>query len=301
MTSRPSTPAANAVSHGLTAKKYLPAELSSAVAEYRGALFDELVPQGPLAEILVAELARHGAAMQLAQSAEAAALQVAAQNATALGTLGAVHDDDNRPYVAAMASDIVERTARYRRQHERSFFAALAHLHELHRAPPPHLEPSMLFASEDDCAAYLQHWQRKQKFQCPHCQHQKRITLRSRQAFECENCHHQFSDRCGTLYANSHLPLMVWFAVVQRAVVNPNVTSDELLTATRVARRATIATVRRKVLAALASPDADRLLAGVNRLALASHATWVKRSVGRLADKTNNSQTGGSIRHQPVT
>src|SRR3954447_3857145 len=87
MTKKSSSPGTNAVAHGLTAKKFLPAALAAAVADYRASLFNELAPQGPLAEILVSELARHAAAMQMSEKAEAAALRTAEANSSALAVL----------------------------------------------------------------------------------------------------------------------------------------------------------------------------------------------------------------------
>jgi len=286
----PITPAANAVAHGLTAKKHLPASLAAAVTEFRAALFEELKPQGPLAEILVAELARHGAAMQFAEQAEAAALRTAESNSTALDALSAIPRDD-LPYVAAMSSELVERTARYRRQHERSFFAALGRLRESLHARP--IDPGIaLFSTEDQAAEYLADWQQKQKRRCLHCNKRKFICLRSRSAFECAACGKQYSNRWGTVLANSHVPLLAWFTVIECVVLNPKATADELAERLPIARRATIANLIRKVSAALAAPNADQLLAGVNRHAVDRVLTWSKCHSEDQSNKTNDSRSG---------
>src|SRR5688572_6883696 len=171
-------PAANAIAHGLTAQKYLPANLAATVAQYREALFAELRPTSILQEILVAELARHGAAIQLANAMEAAAMSAAQQNATALVTLATVQADD-APYLAAAMSETVERAARYRRHHERSFFAALTQFREVASAGSPSRLPE-LFQTDDDCVHYLLKWQMKTKWQCAHCESSKRNALYGR-------------------------------------------------------------------------------------------------------------------------
>ena len=55
---------ANAVTHGLTAKKILPEKLRRQTAQLREQLSEELCPTSALESILVDELARHAAALK---------------------------------------------------------------------------------------------------------------------------------------------------------------------------------------------------------------------------------------------
>jgi transposase-like protein len=282
------TSAGNAVTHGLTSKTIFPAALAEAVDHFRAALFAELNPQTSLGEILVSQLAHHAAAMQMASSAEAAALRTGEQNAAAIELLANIHGDDLR-YVSALSSHMLERTARYRRGHERSFFSALNRL-----TPPqsaaPNVEVGCLFASEDQCEEYLTEWQgRQRKWRCPRCQAKKRSWLRSRHAYECAGCHKQYSTRFGTLFAKSRAPLLAWFLVVEKVVAHPQITAAELAKTLPVTRQATVKMLIGKVTAALTSPDAARLLAGVNRIVADHYTTWAKCSRPPARDKTKKS------------
>ncbi len=286
----PTTPssAGNAVTHGLTAKTIFPAALTEAVADFRAALFAELNPQTPLQEILVGQLAHHAAAMQMASSAEAAALRTGEQNAAAIELLANIQGDDLR-FVSALSSHMVERTARYRRGHERSFFTALNRL-----TPPvsaaPDVEAACLFATEEQCEAYLRDWQKRQrKWRCPGCQAKKRSWLRTRQAYECTGCHQQYSTRFGTIYAKSRVPLLAWFVVVEQVISRPQITTAELAGVLPITRPATMGMLIRKVTAALVSPEAERLLAGVHRLVVNRSPTWAKWSPPPSANKTKKS------------
>jgi transposase-like protein len=299
MAAKTTASAGNAVTHGLTSKTIFPAALAEAVDRFRAALFAELKPQTPLDEILVSRLAHHAAAMQMASSAEAAALRTGEQHAAAIELLANIHGDDLR-YVSALSSDMVERTVRYRRGHERSFFSALNRL-----TPPQSIAPSVevgcLFESEDQCEEYLTAWQRRQrKWRCPRCQAKKRRWLHTRHSFECAVCNKQYSTRFGTLYAKSRAPLLAWFLVVEKVVAHPQITAAELAKTLPVTRQATVKMLIGKVTAALASNDAERLLAGVHRMVADHYTTWAKCSGPPARDKTKKSlPTSGVGRSTP--
>ena len=66
------------------------------------------------------------------------------------------------------------------------------------------------FASEDDCRDYLAQLRWPDGFVCPRCQARKYWSMK-RGLYWCQGCDRQTSVTAGTLFADSHKPLRLWF------------------------------------------------------------------------------------------
>ena len=129
---RPS-PAGNALWHGLTATTFLPDTLRLRTDHLAAELRRELRPVGVVQLVLVDEIARHAAGMELAGHAEGSILRYCGQQQAQLDLLldgdGPINAD--AIVTAAVSSQPLERLGRYRRLHERGFHTALSRLRDL--------------------------------------------------------------------------------------------------------------------------------------------------------------------------
>jgi hypothetical protein len=238
----------------------LAAELADRAAAYQSAFAAELKPQGVVASIVIGQLAAHAAAMTLAAEAEAASLELAAQNSSAVRDCAGLNAR-NSNLVAAIASEPVARAVRFHTAHARGFYPGIRALEQVGRLLRSADVPQ-LFKTEDECAQYLYNWQRRQSWQCLSCGSGKRCWLRSGARFEC-CCGRQYSVRVDTLFAGSHVSLLAWFQVVLAILVEPHLPIDELAHRVSIVRRATVRAMAKRVTIAIDSPQADQLLAGL--------------------------------------
>jgi transposase-like protein len=259
----------NALRHGLTSSKILPPALRAAVAANRDRLRQELLPRNFLEEILVSELARHAAYLEFAEQAEASALGVAAAFRPDLCVLG--QDDlpitaEDLALTAAVTSDAAARVTVYRRLHERGLSSAMRSFHALREnSRPPQPAVAEQFPDEASCQAYLAARFHSPRWRCPRCDHARGYWLDSRRRWECAGCKMQFGERAGTILERSPLPLATWFVAIGVVSANLEITATELARRISVRRLGTVRSLIKKIRAAMASPDADRLLAGLQR------------------------------------
>jgi len=68
------------------------------------------------------------------------------------------------------------------------------------------------FADEDACLAYLARLRWPDGFVCPHCGSGRCWRPARRRKLRCAGCRREISITAGTVFADSHLPLMTWFA-----------------------------------------------------------------------------------------
>ena len=263
-------PAANAVTHGLTAKKFIPDLLAERREGYAHGLADELQPASTLEAVLVVEIARHAAGMEFATHAEEAAIRNGARQHEELGSVlqtGVALDTD-----AALATALVTPAAlqafRQRRAHQRGFHLTLDRLHTL-QAARREVRPQQLydmFSAESACVDYLAGRLRADTWRCPRCGCGEGYWLPERQRRQCRHCHAQIGFRTATVMEHSPLPLTTWFRGIIELVQDPSIALDELQARLGLRRRATLQGVLARISAAMASPDADRLLAGLPRI-----------------------------------
>lgn len=263
----------NAVKHGLTATTLLPEVLQPGRFEqYQQELHRDYPPGSVLERILLAEIARHSAALDLGQKAEGAVLR---QGALSVGQLmaAAVQDPAAREDIslaAAVSTDGLDRFARYRRGHERALFTAIKKLQELRdtKKSPGTKDSSVSapdFAGENACREYL-----KQRLvdhpRCPHCGGDKGSWLEKRQRWQCAGCRRQVGLTAGTVMAGSRMPLAKWFAAIRTLLCHPETTLSDLAQAIGVRRLSTVRSVEKSIKAAMESENAGELLAGLDRL-----------------------------------
>ncbi|MCP5019747.1 MAG: IS1595 family transposase [Ketobacter sp.] len=67
------------------------------------------------------------------------------------------------------------------------------------------------YGSEGQCEKALYDWRWPSGFVCPQCGHTRHCLLNTNQLYQCYNCHHQTSLTSGTIFANTKLPLTIWF------------------------------------------------------------------------------------------
>ncbi len=267
--SRPG-PAGNALRHGLTSRTVLPGALRLRTDYFAAELRCELRPAGCLEIVLVDELARHAAGMELAGHAEGAILRYCGQQQAQLDALldrdGPI--DADASFTAAISNQPLERLGRYRRLHERGFYGALSHLRDLQAARLQSTVRAQFgrFRNEEDCENYLFMRARGKSGVCPRCGDRNGHWL-ARRRWECSTCGLQVGLRWGSVMEGSRLPLRIWFMAIGEVLADPAIRPERLQQAIELPRLGTVRTLLTRILAAIQSPDVDRLLAGLQRLA----------------------------------
>ncbi len=67
------------------------------------------------------------------------------------------------------------------------------------------------FGNEAKCREYLEVLRWAEGIQCPRCAHGEATKIANREQWYCITCHYNFSVTAGTIFNDSHLPLMKWF------------------------------------------------------------------------------------------
>jgi transposase-like protein len=67
------------------------------------------------------------------------------------------------------------------------------------------------FGDEGKCREYLEALRWREGVKCPRCNHDKASKIANRDQYYCVACHYNFSVTAGTIFNDSHLPLMKWF------------------------------------------------------------------------------------------
>jgi len=77
------------------------------------------------------------------------------------------------------------------------------------------------FNSEEKCIKHLERIRWPKGLQCPHCDAKRIMTFtaegktgKERHLYECIECHYQYSVTVGTIFHDSHLPLVKWFLAI---------------------------------------------------------------------------------------
>jgi len=264
----------NALKHGLTATTLLPEVLGTEMLErHKERLRAEWQPTSPTQEILVLELARHAASLELVEQAEGAVLRCGAQSTVDILSPNDTGIGDNAdPYLAAaVTSDALERVSRYRRAHEKGFYLAILRLREAKALEQPSQDRDprsreMCFLTEDDCEAYLIRWAQRDNHRCPGCGHTRCYWLANRRRWQCTGCNRQLGLRAGTVMQGSPLPLRCWFRAIRSILAEPNIGTKELAAITGVRRLPTVRRLAARIREVLALPSATDLLAGLNQV-----------------------------------
>ena len=67
------------------------------------------------------------------------------------------------------------------------------------------------FGNEQKCREYLEALRWREGVQCPRCFHDKVTKIKDREQWYCVACYYNFSVTAGTIFNDSHLPLVKWF------------------------------------------------------------------------------------------
>lgn len=275
-TSSAAEPSANALRHGLTAAKWLPRILQPGrLDEIRAELKVEFQPQTMTEELMVQEIARHAAALEVSEQAEPAVLRTAAQGISTFADLSLAAPDDDLLLATAITTEPLDRAARYRRGHEKALHQAIDKLRGLQStraAQRPDTTPDAVteFTMVEDCQAYLQSRFSAGGWRCPRCGGRQGCWLERRKAWECGRCRVQYGLRYGTVFARSALPLTTWFLAIRAFAGCTSITARELMAITRITRPATAQAMLRRIRRAVAGNDVQRGLAGLTAYPLAA-------------------------------
>jgi hypothetical protein len=266
---RPRDRRANALRHGLTAAKFVPAALQlPRLGEIKLRLRDEFRPTTLAQELLIHEAARHFAFLEVIEQAEPAVLRQAAHSLSTIVACdgSAVHDD--LQLAAAVTAEPLERVARYRRAHEKGLFRALewlersnAHEPSVARAGNQVLFES--FATEEACEGYLKRYIESTGWCCPRCRGTNSHWLAARKRWECVACQAQTGLRAGAVFARSRLPLKAWFRAIRAYVANTSLTASALADLAEITRLATARAVLRRLQQAVADGETGKKFAGL--------------------------------------
>lgn len=70
------------------------------------------------------------------------------------------------------------------------------------------------FGNDEKCRIYLEKLRWPDGVRCVRCDSDKISRIYKRNQFHCDSCKYQFSATAGTIFHDSHLPLMKWFAAI---------------------------------------------------------------------------------------
>jgi transposase-like protein len=231
----------------------------------------EFQPSTPTEMFLVRELARHAAMLEIAEQAEGAALRIGATTAANLAANAFDSESSDYLLAGAVTTEAMDRVTRYRRPHEKGWYQAYRQLVErrvISRGPIPPVPaplPPFLF-TETRCNAYLQERLQAIAWRCPRCHHDGGYWLSDRSRWQCKKCARQIGLRSGTIMERSPLALAAWFTVIWAIMTDRAVSIEDLMASSKIARRATVKSMRERICSALATPDASKLIAGLDRL-----------------------------------
>jgi hypothetical protein len=217
--------AGTSLRNGPTATKMVP-ELRLQTKDIAAGLRRELKPVGYLEGVLVDEMARHAASMEMAGYAEASMLRFCGQQQAQFDTLlnaeGQI--DPDAIVTAAVSNQPIERLGRYRRLHERGFYDALDRFLEAQARRQRTTTRAALapFYDEDVCREYLLGRARETDGVCPRCGDRNGHWLACGRR-ECSGCGLQVGLRFGTVMEGSRLPLSIWFIAIGLVLADPTI------------------------------------------------------------------------------
>src|SRR6266850_5109934 len=70
------------------------------------------------------------------------------------------------------------------------------------------------FGNDEKCRIYLERLRWPNGVRCVRCDSEKISRIYKRNQFHCDSCKYQFSATAGTIFHDSHLSLMKWFAAI---------------------------------------------------------------------------------------
>lgn len=267
----------NALKHGMTSTQLVPNVLRAQRVDYYREVFSvHFQPPNALERVLVDELARHAAMLELSEQGEGAVLRHSALELSSV--IGSDQLDgtsrEDAILAAAFATDALDKFSRYRKGHEKAFYTALKRLLEIQEArraveqeqtkPQDVLTNALAqFSTDQACVDYLRQRFSKSDWQCPRCGCGQGSWLAKKQRWECRECRRQVGLRYGTVMERSRLPILTWVRAIQLVRLKPKVATEEACETLGITRAATVSNVLSKIRQATSSPQAAQLLGGL--------------------------------------
>lgn len=118
------------------------------------------------------------------------------------------------------------------------------------------------YGSEEQCRAALIQQRWPKGFQCPECGHKGHCRLKRRDVLQCNRCKHQVSPTSGTLFAETKLPLRIWFLAIYLLTQHKNGISALALRRQLGVSYNTAWLLKHKLMQAMVERDTDRPLSG---------------------------------------
>ena len=233
--------AGNALRHGLTAQAALPKALRLRTEHFLAELRDQLKPAGCLENVLVDEIARHAAGMELAGDAEGAILRYCGQQRSQLDAMldPAGSSDADACFTAAIANQPIERLGRYQRLHERGFYTAFGRLQDLQAARHESAARASVrkIPQRTSVHGLSLRARRRRAGVCPRCGRDGGHWLACRR-WECGGCGLQIGLRWDSVMEGSRLPLCTWFIAIGEVLADPAIRPERLQAAIGLSRSA---------------------------------------------------------------
>jgi transposase-like protein len=261
---------ANAVTHGLTASKLLPELLQPGrVFSLMEQLRQEHFPATLVEELVLREIARHAAMLEIAEQAEGAVLRQGAVGLSGLVGSGNSDQNDDMFLAAAVTTDPAERLTRYRRAHEKALHQAIQRLRELQEArhkrqPAPTSFSADRFATEAECKGHLRARFSSPDWKCPACRSPRGHWITAREVWQCAKCRKQIGLRHGTVMEGSPLTLSTWFAAIRYVAGDTAMNSVTLSRLVSIRRAATAQSMLRRIRQAVLADNPESQLAGLS-------------------------------------
>lgn len=118
------------------------------------------------------------------------------------------------------------------------------------------------YGREEQCREALIQQRWPKGFCCPECGHTGHCQLKARAVFQCNRCKHQVSLTSGTLFADTKLPLRIWFLAIYLLTQHKNGISALALRRQLGVSYNTAWLVKHKLMQAMVERDQDRPLHG---------------------------------------
>jgi hypothetical protein len=176
--------------------------------------------------------------------------------------------------LSSLASGRIEQLERQSLQNARVFCRGLETLRaiqERRHADEVAGAPDARFASERACMSYLLRYRKKSGLLCRRCSRiEVGYWIESRRCWECRACGTQCGIRIGSVFEQSPLPLVTWFAAIRFVLLVPTLSASQLSAKIELRRIATVRSMIEKIRSALNHPDCTVQLVGLDGLYLGS-------------------------------
>ena len=265
-----------AAEHALARARNLPDQMEQVRLSLESNLIEDHQPQLALARILLGEVARDSAALEVMHQTELAALKVGMRNARKIADATSPAEADpgvitaEDILVAATSSDFYEKASRSRRQRQAALFRSLT-LFQLVSEKFDKTRPKLTieglrrhFPDTETCERYLRSRREISEWPCPRCHvRSRKHWLATRHSWGCSKCGAQTGLRSGSVMADSPLSLEKWFVAIGMVCIDHDTSAPQLADVIGLSRVATARRMLATILTALWSSNRDDLLVGL--------------------------------------